>query len=64
MVIAALVADVKLFVDLLFGYLFHEGPSFRDYPIEDTGDPIEVHYRKVPCQSRRTGKKWAGNMMH
>ena len=45
-VIAALVADVKLFVDFLFGSLFHEVPSFCDYPIEDTGDLIEVPYRK------------------
>jgi hypothetical protein len=32
-VIAALVANVKLFVDLPFGYLFHEVPSLRDYVI-------------------------------
>ena len=59
-VILALVAHVKLFVDEPFGYLFHEVPSFRDYPIEDTGNPIEIHYRKEPCQSRRPGRKWLG----
>lgn len=59
-VIAALVANVKIFVDLPFGYLFHEVPSLCDYPREDTGNPIEIHYRKGPCQSRRLGKNgWA-----
>jgi hypothetical protein len=47
-VIAALVANVKLFVDLPFGYLFHEVPSLRDYPREDTGDLMKVPYRKGP----------------
>jgi hypothetical protein len=55
-VIAALFADVKLFADLPFNYLFHKVPSFRDNPMEDTGDSIKVPYRKEPSQSRRPGK--------
>jgi len=55
-VIAALVADVKLFADLPFNYLFHKVPSFRDNPTGDTGDSMKVPYRKEPSQSRRAGK--------
>jgi hypothetical protein len=55
-VIPAAVADVKLFADLPFNYLFHKVPSFRDNPTGDTGDSIKVPYRKEPSQSRRPGK--------
>jgi hypothetical protein len=55
-VILAAVADMKFFADFPFNYFFHEFLSFRDYPIENTGDLIEVPYKKELCQSRRSGK--------
>jgi hypothetical protein len=63
-VIAALVADVKFFVDLPLGYLFHKVLSFRDYPIENIGDIMKVPYKKGAVLVKEAREIWVGNMIH